>query len=514
MQEILRTRRLLLREMTEGDLPDLKEVLQDPEVMTAYEHSFSDRDVAEWLARQRERYRRDGFGLWAVVLRSTGEMVGQAGITWQDCEGQPVLEVGYLLKKRFWHQGYASEAAQACRDYAFRVLGAEKVSSIIKTDNLASIRVAQRNGMRREKEFTARYYNGPVPHYLYTVWKDGIMDTTYCIEQLKALCAIDSPSGFTDRAADYLLEELSRLGYAPEKTRKGGVRVCLGGEGDPLLLMAHVDTLGAVVQTIKANGRLVLSPVGGLRAENCEAENCRIYTRFDGTYTGCLQISNASVHVNDDYAGSQRKFGQMEVVIDEPVKSEKDTRALGICEGDFVCFDPRTTVTESGYIKSRFLDDKLSAAILLAYAKELKDTGTAPRRKVYLHFTVYEEVGHGAAASVPEDVVELLSVDMGCVGEGLQCTEREVSICAKDSGGPYDYAVTTALVEAAKAAGAAYAVDVYPHYGSDAEAALSAGYDVRHGLIGAGVYASHGYERSHVEGVENTLKLLWQYTTK
>ena len=350
MQEILRTRRLLLREMTEGDLPDLKEVLQDPEVMTAYEHSFSDRDVAEWLARQRERYRRDGFGLWAVVLRSTGEIVGQAGITWQDCEGQPVLEVGYLLKKRFWHQGYASEAAQACRDYAFRVLGAEKVSSIIKTDNAASIRVAQRNGMRREKEFTARYYNGPVPHYLYTVWKDGIMDTTYCIEQLKALCAIDSPSGFTDRAADYLLEELSRLGYAPEKTRKGGVRVCLGGEGDPLLLMAHVDTLGAVVQTIKANGRLVLSPVGGLRAENCEAENCRVYTRFDGTYTGCLQISNASVHVNDDYAGSQRKLGQMEVVIDEPVKSEKDTRALGICEGDFVCFDPRTTQAQRRHL--------------------------------------------------------------------------------------------------------------------------------------------------------------------
>ena len=180
----------------------------------------------------------------------------------------------------------------------------------------------------------------------------------------------------------------------------------------------------------------MLSPGGGPAAENCAAENCRIYTRFDGTYTGCLQIANASVHVTDDYAGSQRKFGQMEVVIDEPVTSEKDTRALGICEGDFVCFDPRTTVTQSGYIKSRFLDDKLSAAILLAYAKELKDTGTAPQRKVYLHFTVYEEVGHGAAASVPEDVVELLSVDMGCVGEGLQCTEREVSICARIPAGP------------------------------------------------------------------------------
>ena len=512
MKEILRTRRLLLREMTEQDIPDLEEILLDPEVTYAYPRPFTEEGVRAWLARQQQRYRQDGFGLWAVVLRSTGEMVGQAGLTWQDCEGRPVLEVGYLLKKRFWRRGYASEAARACRDYAFQTLGAEKVSSIIKTDNLASIRVAQRNGMVREKEFTARYYNVPVPHYLYTAWKDDMMNTAYCMEQLKALCAIDSPSGFTDRAADYLIKELSRLGWAPERTRKGGVRVCLGGEGRGQLLMAHVYTLGAVVQTIKANGRLVLSPVGGLRAENCEAENCRIYTRFDGVYTGCLQICNASVHVNDDYAGSKRAFDKMEVVIDQPVRSEQDTRALGVCEGDFVCFDPRTAVTESGYIKSRFLDDKLSAAMLLAYAKELKDRGVSPQRKVYLHFTVYEEVGHGAAASVPEDVEELISVDMGCVGEGLRCTEREVSICAKDSGGPYDYAVTTALVEAAKEAGAAYAVDVYPHYGSDAEAALRAGYDVRHGLIGAGVYASHGDERSHVDGVENTLKLLWQYT--
>ena len=191
------------------------------------------------------------------------------------------------------------------------------------------------------------------------------MDTSYCVEQLKALCAIDSPSGFTDRAADYLMEELSRLGYQPQKTRKGGVTVCLGGEGRGLLLMAHVDTLGGVVQSIKSNGRLVLSPVGGLQPENCEAENCRIYTRFSGTYTGCLQLNDASVHVNPDYAGKDRKFQGMEVVIDQPVKSADDTRALGICEGDFVCFDPRTVVTESGYLKSRFLDDNLSATILL-----------------------------------------------------------------------------------------------------------------------------------------------------
>ena len=198
-------------------------------------------------------------------------------------------------------------------------------------------------------------------------------------------------------------------------------------------------------------------------------------------------------------------------MLDEPVKSADDVRALGIEAGDFVCFDPRTVITESGYIKSRFLDDKLSAAMLLALAKEIKDNNRTLKRKVYLHFTVYEEVGHGASASVPSDAEELISVDMGCVGDGLTCTEREVSICAKDSGGPYNYAVTTALVEAAKSVGAKYAVDVYPHYGSDVEASLRSGWDVRHGLIGAGVYASHGYERSHIEGVENTLKLLEAY---
>lgn len=338
------------------------------------------------------------------------------------------------------------------------------------------------------------------------------MDLDYCLSELKALLSIDSPSGFTDKAADYLMQALETLGYHPEKTRKGGVLCCLGGEGDGLLLMAHVDTLGGIVSTIKPNGRLQISPIGGLRAENCEAENCRVYSRFSGTYTGTLQIVNASVHVNDDYAGAKRTFRDSEIVLDENVRTAEAVRALGIEAGDFVCFDPRTTITESGYIKSRFLDDKLSAAILLAYAKMLRDEKKTPKRKIYVHFTVYEEVGHGAAASVPDDVTEVLSVDMGCVGDGVTCTEHEVSICAKDSGGPYDYGVTTALVQAALKAGAKYAVDVYPHYGSDAEASLSAGYDVRHGLIGAGVYASHGYERAHIDGVQNTLKLLAAYT--
>ena len=199
------------------------------------------------------------------------------------------------------------------------------------------------------------------------------------------------------------------------------------------------------------------------------------------------------------------------MVIDEDVRSDSDTRALGIEVGDMVCFNPRSRVTASGYIKSRFLDDKLSVGILWGFARYLADHAVTLPRRTYIHITVYEEVGHGGAASVPAGVTEAISVDMGCVGDGLQCTEKQVSICAKDSGGPYSYDVVGKLIAAAKKEEADYAIDVYPHYGSDVEATLGGGFDLRHGLIGAGVYASHGYERSHTDGVYNTLKVLKGY---
>ena len=201
----------------------------------------------------------------------------------------------------------------------------------------------------------------------------------------------------------------------------------------------------------------------------------------------------------------------MEVLLDEKVSTKEEVKALGIENGSFVCMDPRTHITESGYIKSRFLDDKLSTAILLGFAKYVKDEDLNMSRKVYQHITVFEEVGHGACASVPEDVEELLSVDMGCVGEGLECTDRQVSICVKDGHGPYHYDVVKSLIQAAKDNHIDYAADVYPYYGSDADAALSAGIDARHGLIGPGVYASHGYERSHKDAVAATLELLKAY---
>ena len=336
---------------------------------------------------------------------------------------------------------------------------------------------------------------------------------SYILEETQKILAIDSPSGYTKNVADYVADAYKELGYEPVRTVKGGLLVDLGGseKENGLLLEAHIDTLGAMVTEVKANGRLGVSPIGGMNANNAEAENCRIITRFNGTYEGTLQLCNASVHVNGDYDDTKRCFKDMEVVLDEFVSSKEETENLGIMAGDIVCFDPRTVITSKGFIKSRFLDDKLSVGILLGYARYLKEENLTPTRRIYQHITVYEEVGHGGAASVPEGVTEVLSVDMGCVGDGLSCNERQVSICAKDSRGPYNYDVVTGLIAAAKELSLDYAVDVYPYYGSDADVALTAGYDVRHGLIGAGVYASHGYERSHIDGVKNTFLLLTGY---
>ena len=337
--------------------------------------------------------------------------------------------------------------------------------------------------------------------------------TTYAVEKAVELLAIDSPTGFTKVAADWVKKEFEALGFSATLTNKGGVLVDLGGADaeNALLLEAHTDTLGGMVAEVKGNGRLRLTNLGGMRAENSETENVRVYTRTGRIIEGTLQLCNASVHVNGAFADTKRSFDTTEVLLDENVKSADDARALGIEVGDIVCFDPRTRVTASGYIKSRFLDDKLSVGILLGFAKYLADNRITLSRRVYVHVTVYEEVGHGGAASVPAGVTEAISVDMGCVGDGLTCTERQVSICAKDSGGPYSYEVVGKLIDAAKATGADYAVDVYPHYGSDVEATLGGGADVRHGLIGSGVYASHGYERSHRDGVRNTLLVLRGY---
>ena len=307
------------------------------------------------------------------------------------------------------------------------------------------------------------------------------------------------------------MSELSSLGYSPERSNKGNVFVTLGGSGSPLVLAAHVDTLGAMVRSIKENGRLRPTTIGGHQWSTADGENCTIHTRDGRVYTGVVLNKEPSSHVADQKTELIEE--NMEILLDENVASDQDTLALGIQTGDIIAMDPRTVVTESGYIKSRFLDDKLSAAILLGLARAVREDAWKLNRKVSLLFTVYEEVGHGGSV-VPDDTEEMISVDMGCVGSDLGCTERMVSICAKDSGGPYNYDLITALSNLAKEKKLDYAIDIYPHYGSDVETTLRAGYDIRHGLIGPGVYASHNYERSHMDGVHNTFELLKAYITR
>ena len=332
------------------------------------------------------------------------------------------------------------------------------------------------------------------------------------MKNAQELLGIDSPSGFTQAAAAFLTGFAARLGYETAETNKGNVIVHIPGResGKKAALCAHVDTLGLMVRSITADGQLKITRVGGPILPTLDGEYCTVYTRDGRRYTGTVLSLSPAVHVYDDASTRARDEDNMAVRIDEVVKSKEDVEALGIRPGDYVCFDPKTVVTESGFLKSRFIDDKGSAACLLTLMQVLSDKGLKPMYDTKFIFSVHEEVGHGGA-TIPRDLDELLIVDMGCVGLDLTCTEYQVSICAKDSGGPYDYGMVTRLVNLAQQGGVDYAVDIYPHYSSDATVAWRSGADVRAALIGPGVHASHGMERTHWEGMKNTMTLCLLY---
>ena len=330
----------------------------------------------------------------------------------------------------------------------------------------------------------------------------------YITETLKELTNIPSPSGYTGRVTEYLINTLSKMGYKPAKTVKGNVECILNEGAEPLVLAAHVDTLGAMVRSIKDNGRLKPTTIGGHQWSTADGENYFIFTRDGRKYTGVILNKEPSAHVASEKVDTKEE--NMEILLDENISSKEEALKLGINNGDYIALDPRTVITESGYIKSRFLDDKLSAAILITLARYLKEEKVSLNRKLTIIFTVNEEVGFGGSF-IPGDTKDMISVDMGCVGDDLSCKETMVSICAKDSGGPYNYELTTELINIARANNLDYAIDIYPHYDSDVETTIRAGYDIRHALIGPGVYASHNYERSHVNGALNTFKLLVSY---
>lgn len=340
-------------------------------------------------------------------------------------------------------------------------------------------------------------------------------DREYVYQTIREIMDIDSPSGFAARAIDYVERWAGDLGLEFSRTNKGNGVVSMKGEDTSRTvgLCAHMDTLGLMVRSIKENGRLAFTRVGGPILPTLDSELCRVYTRTGEVYEGTIFSMSPAAHVYPDAGSRERTEETMEVILDEKVTGRADTEALGIQPGDYICFDPKTVITDRGFIKSRFLDDKLSVAILMGVLHHMVKNGIRPACNVKVLFSTYEEVGHGMS-SFPEDIPELLCVDMGCVGKDLGCTEYQVSICAKDSSGPYDYEMTSRLIRLAKENGLGYAVDIYPQYSSDASAALRGGRDIRAALIGAGVFASHGYERSHYEGVENCMKLVYLYLTE
>lgn len=328
-------------------------------------------------------------------------------------------------------------------------------------------------------------------------------------QKLQELVAIDSPSGFTNKASQYIYNTLKEMGWSPSYTNKGAVRCNLGTKAPVLAIAAHVDTLGAVVADIAKNGTLRISNVGGLSLNGFEGGYCRIYTLEDKVYTGTLLLDNPAAHVNKDLNSAQRTLYNMHLRLDEEVKTKEDVENLGIQIGDFVCFETNYQELSSGYIKSRFMDNKAGCFVLFELARQIKEQGKD--LPVQIFFSNYEEVGHGGTCGYADSVQELLVIDMGVVGDGTSGEETACSICAKDSSGPYDYEIRRKLVTLAKEKNINYRLDVYPYYGSDGSAALRAGKDYRVGLIGPGVSASHGVERTHKKGIEATIALCLAY---
>jgi putative aminopeptidase FrvX len=335
------------------------------------------------------------------------------------------------------------------------------------------------------------------------------------LKELEAELAIDSVTGQYHQLQDYLDKEIKALGFKTWTLNKGGLMVEVGGEGNPLLITAHGDTIGLMVRHINSDGTIKVFKVGGLYAFHTERENVRIHTRSGKVITGCVQRKNASVHVIEDEL--RKEVADFDtnsfVVLDEDVKSAEDVRALGIEVGDYVALEPRFTVA-NGYIKSHFIDDKALLALTMELLHDVKDGKVVLGRKVYFYVSFYEEIGHGGSL-IPEDVKDFLALDIACIGPEQTSSERKCSVFCQDSRFPYNIDMRNELEEAAREAGADYVPDSFtPHYGTDADPALVAGFDIRHGAIGPGTRASHGYERTHIDGLKNTYKVLAQYVAK
>lgn len=337
---------------------------------------------------------------------------------------------------------------------------------------------------------------------------------THLQDFLVELLNTPSPTGFSHMAIDVTEKALQAFSDVTTSiTRKGGLVGTWPGESNdtPRALTAHVDTLGGMVKEIKGNGRLKISSLGGLLLNGVETEGCTIYTNDGKTIRGSFMLNNSSMHVyGAKVKDAKRTEDAMEIRLDEKTSSAEETRKLGIEVGNYIVFDPRIEVT-NGFIRSRFLDDKAGVATLIAAVKTLTDAGLKPTQTTTLHISNYEEVGHGAAAGFPDDLAELVAIDMAAIGAGQTSDEFHATLCVKDSGGPYHHGLSNHLRQLAEENSIAYKTDIYPYYGSDGEAYWRAGGDVAVALIGPGVDASHNYERTHMDALIATTQWIMAY---
>ncbi|MCW5940036.1 MAG: M42 family metallopeptidase [Fimbriimonadaceae bacterium] len=339
------------------------------------------------------------------------------------------------------------------------------------------------------------------------------VSTDYLLRFLEDLINSPSPTGDTDWAVSFVQQGLEELGITSVKTGKGALVARIDGlkNDRPRALTAHVDTLGAMVKEIKPNGRLKMTALNGVVWPAVESEGVVVRSRRGTQFRGSVVLANGAAHVNKDSREAKRDQDNLEIRLDERTTTAEETKVLGIEIGDYVAFDPRFERGEAGFVRSRFLDDKACVACLMAALKALKDAGVSPAQRTHALFSVHEEVGHGGMDGLPDDLTEIVVLDMACVGEGQNGDEFHCSICLKDSNGPYSRELSEKLRALADSAGIELRPDTYPHYGSDGGAYWFSGGQAQVALIGPGVDTSHGYERTHVDALRDTAGLIAEY---
>jgi putative aminopeptidase FrvX len=336
------------------------------------------------------------------------------------------------------------------------------------------------------------------------------------LDMLVGLLNTPSPTGYTDEAITYcetVFGGLAFPGLTMTRTPKGALLLTVPGTANdaPRGLTAHVDTLGLMVKEIKGSGRLRTTQLGGFAWNAVEFEGVTVRTFDNRRYRGTALLENPSTHVNRALSTTERTGQNIEIRLDAKTRSADDTRGLGIEVGDFVFLDPRVEVTDTGFIRSRHLDDKACVANIYGALRALRDAGLQPAQTTHILIANYEEVGHGGSSGLPAGLAELLTLDMGALGDGQNGDEFSVSLCAKDSHGPYHFGMTSKLRRLAAHFNIPFKVDIYPYYGSDGEAYWLAGGEAPTALIGPGIDASHGYERTHAESLEHTAHLVARY---